>query len=216
MPLSPVSTAATLFNHSINPTPTTPRSNTPPPSLTDQYNSGSFASNNDFSFSSLMGPPFGPVSTVSSMVVSELPSTQTTTPEQSTTTPASSNTINGCQGFMGTSSNGNGYNFVRQDQSQGGRNSGLLDALLVEAETRSQKSKAVAESSLLAGVESSKGKNAAAEESIVEENRVHSPLKNSGETSTTAENQTSSSQSSIGEFFQFYLLIFFLFLALSE
>ncbi|KAH7533068.1 hypothetical protein FEM48_Zijuj04G0091000 [Ziziphus jujuba var. spinosa] len=177
------------------------RSDTTPPSSI-QYNSGgSSTSSNNFSFSSLMEPTFEPMISMvsSSMLISELPSTQTM-PVQSTTTPASSNTSTGCEGFMGTTSSSNGndhYDFAPpppQPQSQG-RNSGLLDALLVEAETRSQKSKAVvAESNLLAGaVDSSKGKNTA-----VEERRVQSLLKNSGgETSTTAENQTSSSQSSI-------------------
>ncbi|KAH7533073.1 hypothetical protein FEM48_Zijuj04G0091700 [Ziziphus jujuba var. spinosa] len=201
IPLSSVSTAA-LFNHNVMNSTQMLRSDTTPPSSI-QYNSGgSSTSSNNFSFSSLMEPTFEPMISMvsSSMLISELPSTQTM-PVQSTTTPASSNTSTGCEGFMGTTSSSNGndhYDFAPpppQPQSQG-RNSGLLDALLVEAETRSQKSKAVvAESNLLAGaVDSSKGKNTA-----VEERRVQSLLKNSGgETSTTAENQTSSSQSSIG------------------
>ncbi|KAF3443668.1 hypothetical protein FNV43_RR13358 [Rhamnella rubrinervis] len=110
----------------------------------------------------------------------ELPSNQT--PQQSTLTPASSNTSTGCEGYMGAnSSNANDvYDFGTQEL-QLGRSSGLLDVVLVESRTKSHKSMA-AES-----LATNKGKE------IIEEQG----LKKSMETST-AENQTSSSQSSIG------------------
>lgn len=76
------------------------------------------------------------------------------------------------------SSNGNDV----YEELQLGRNSGLLDAVLVESQTKSHKSRA-AES-----LETNKGKAFVKEQG----------LKKSEETST-AERQTSSSQSSIGE-----------------
>ncbi|KAF3443212.1 hypothetical protein FNV43_RR12894 [Rhamnella rubrinervis] len=180
LPLSLVSpfgssASSTLFGHSIRSQAI--RSSTTTPSPLMQHNSvaGNFgSSNNGFSFSSMViGPPFQPIPY-------ELPSNQT--PQQSTLTPASSNTSTGCEGYMGAnSSNANDvYDFGTQEL-QLGRSSGLLDAVLVESRTKSHKSMA-AES-----LATNKGKE------IIEEQG----LKKSMETST-AENQTSSSQSSIG------------------
>lgn len=191
-PPSPFGSAAaaaspTLFGHSI-PSQTIRGSTTPSPSPLVQYNSaaGSFGSNNNgFSFSSMvMGPAvFEPILPVASGLVhhDELPSNQT--PKQSTLTLASSNTSTGCEGFAGTNNSRNAANDA-YDLSQHGHNSGLLDALLVESQNMSHKSRA-AESSM-----TNKGKA-----NVMEEEGLK---KRTGETST-AENQTSSSQSSIGE-----------------
>jgi myb proto-oncogene protein len=185
LPLSPVSpfgsSPSTLFNQNLA------AQSLSAPLL--EFNSDSFGSSYNVSNSMVVGPPCEPFGVVHGLET-ELPSNQT--PPYSTT--HASSTTSGDENLIGASSSANDYEI---EPPLTHSNSGLLDALLVESQTLSDKSKGKE-------LSADKGKSVVVDASTEEEDAmpVDSVLKTSGETS--AENHwddLSSSQSSIGELF---------------
>ncbi|XP_062153268.1 transcription factor MYB101 [Alnus glutinosa] len=182
LPLSPVSpfgsSPSTLFNQNLA------AQSLSAPLL--EFNSDSFGSSYNVSNAMVVGPPCEPFGVVHGLET-ELPSNQT--PPYSTT--HASSTTSGDENLIGASSSANDYEI---EPPLTHSNSGLLDALLVESQTLSDKSKGKE-------LSADKGKSVVVDASTEEEDAmpVDSVLKTSGETS--AENHwddLSSSQSSIG------------------
>ncbi|KAF4382662.1 hypothetical protein F8388_015490 [Cannabis sativa] len=182
-----------------------PQTTLPNPAF--QYNAHPGGFNCNFSnFNAIVtGPPFdaavvGIQSPLSHRVnmVTELPSTQTT-PLQSTTTPASSYTNGGRGGGGGVGNNAEEFNFEEYRE-----NSGLLDALLTEAQALSRNEKSKRKASVLPATAKSKRASSENEDREVHTVGSESVFKYSCETGSTGdengrtENFSTSCHSSVG------------------
>ncbi|XP_027343493.1 transcription factor MYB101-like [Abrus precatorius] len=186
LPLSPVSpyrsSSSTLFNQSFA-----------PPSCSAATDSRDYQSYGDHGF--IAGSPYDPIPLV--------PSSTTEISSSQTATPASSYASGVVDGLMGPSSMvNNDYYEVAPLSPQG--NSGLLDALVMEAHGLSRNDKFNGEDSILAEKLSHKRKSMAGDQEYVEvggtEPVVSTMKKSNGNTSNEAQrNDFSSSELSKGE-----------------